>query len=127
MRGKTVGPFFNSPPSKTYRNISTTQAILDAADESLYTDNRITDVGVIGRKWQNLLKKTNFTNFMKKKSDIFTFIISRLFASYLRPIGQWANRVVSRVAWCSELSNATSYTSVLLFYYKWYNFGLTLS
>ena len=45
------------------------------------------------------LKKNEFYQLHeKKKSDIFTFIISRLFASYLLPIGQWANQVVLRVA-----------------------------
>ena len=57
LRGNTVGPTLIAIYSKTYRNISTTQTILDTPDNSLYTDNHITDVGVIGRKWQKLKKK----------------------------------------------------------------------
>ena len=124
LRGNTGSPTLIAIYSKTYRNISTTQTILDTPDKSLYTDNHITDVGVIGRKWQQFKKTTSSTNFMKKK--IWYFHLSyRTFI--LRPIGQWANLIVSSVAMCSELSNATSYIPLLQLSDKLLNFALTPS
>ena len=71
-----------------------------------------------------LKKKTNSTNFMKKK--IWNFHL--YFGTFiLRPIGQWANLIVSSVAMCSELSNATSYIPLLQFSEKLCNFALTPS
>ena len=124
LRGNTGSPTLIAIYSKTYRNISTTQTILDTPDNSLYTDNHITDVGVIGRKWQKLKKKTNSTNFMKKKIWYFNLYFGTFI---LRPIGQWAIRIVSRVAICSKLSNETSYTYLLQLSAKLCDFASTLS
>ena len=123
LRGNTGSPTLIAIYSKTYRNISTTQTILDTPDKSLYTDNHITDVGVIGRKWQQFKKKRILPTAWKKNWYFHLYFGTFI----LRPIGQWANRIVSRVAICSELSNETSYTYLLQFSAKLCNFALTLS
>ena len=92
MRGKSKQPHFVVIYSKSYRNSLAHETILEICDKSLYTDNNITDVSLIERKWRNVQKNTILYHFQQRK--IWNFhIFSRPFI--LHPMAQWANLMLA--------------------------------
>ena len=124
MWGNTVGPYLIARNSKTYRNFSTTQTILDTPDKSLYTDNNKTTVSFKERKWWNFQKKTIWYNFMKTKIWYF-HPFSRQFI--VRPMGQWANLMPTSCPRCCGLSRMCSYNFLLRLDKKMCNYAWAIS
>ena len=124
MWGNTVGQYLIARNSKTYRNFSTTQTILDTPDKSLYTDNNKTTVSFKERKWWNFQKKTIWYNFMKTKIWYF-HPFSRQFI--VRPMGQWANLMPTSCPRCSGLSRMCSFNFLLRLDKKQCNYAWAMS